>query len=411
MTGITRVLFLIYATTLSVIGLFASDMYLPALANIQGYFSAEASMVGLSISIYMAGFTIAQLFYGSLSDQVGRKKPLIVGIVLFLVGTIGCVYSHSIESFLVFRLIQSIGICAAYILWQPMILDLFKGEEVQKLFSMIMAMGGLSPALAPLVGGYLTEISGWQTVFWVLIAIAVLLLFWTIVVFDESLKPAARKPFSFAAVIGSYGHFFKSSFFLGHACAISSGITLYLVFLTMIPFALSGLGYSPNIIGLMYLPIAITFIAGTEVAKRLYTKLGDVGTMNLGITFAVIGSIALLLVTLFVNLSSAWQIIAPFSLVTFGNGFLVPTGSAYLMQCFHSRAGGCASVMGFITTAIAFVSTALASLLYDALGILAISYTIAGFAAIMVIVYWIGRNASKKHSIVTSQIELLTTNS
>src|SRR5690606_37403012 len=115
MTGITRVLFLIYATTLSVIGLFASDMYLPALANIQGYFSAEASMVGLSISIYMAGFTIAQLFYGSLSDQVGRKKPLIVGIVLFLVGTIGCVYSHSIESFLVFRLIQSIGICAAYI--------------------------------------------------------------------------------------------------------------------------------------------------------------------------------------------------------------------------------------------------------------------------------------------------------
>ena len=107
MHGTAKILFLVYATTLSIIGLFASDMYLPALANIQDHFSAEASMVGLSLSVYMAGFTIAQLIYGSLSDQVGRKKPLIIGIILFLLGTIGCVYSETITQFLAFRLVQS----------------------------------------------------------------------------------------------------------------------------------------------------------------------------------------------------------------------------------------------------------------------------------------------------------------
>lgn len=405
MTGATRTLFLIYATMLSVIGLFASDMYLPALDNIRGYFTAEASMVGLSLSIYMAGFTIAQLIYGALSDQIGRKKPLLTGLVLFLVGTLGCVYAETITQFLIFRLVQSIGICAAYILWQPMIIDLFKGDDVQKFFSMIMAMGGLSPALAPLVGGYLTEVAGWQSVFWVLIGMAVLLMAWTALVYKESLNPEARKPFSFPAVISSYGHFLKSRFFMGHACAISCGITLYLVFLTMIPFVFSELGYTANQIGLMYLPIALTFIAGTEVAKRLYGKLGDAGTMNVGVTLAVCGAIALTVTTLLINATSAWQIIAPFTLVTFGNGFLVPTGSAYLMRCFHERSGGCASSMGFLTTAIAFVSTAVASLLYDHLQVLAMSYTIAGFAALMLMVFLIGRSAPGVDLDNTSEVE------
>jgi len=113
MQGTRKVLFLIYAALLSTIGLFASDLYLPALANIQQFYQTDAGTVGLSLSIYMAGFSIGQLFYGAISDQLGRKAPLFIGLLLFLAGTLGCIYARSIEFFLFCRLLQSLGVCAA----------------------------------------------------------------------------------------------------------------------------------------------------------------------------------------------------------------------------------------------------------------------------------------------------------
>nr|MBJ7892966.1 multidrug effflux MFS transporter [Serratia sp. PAMC26656] len=394
MQGTRKVLFLIYAALLSTIGLFASDLYLPALANIQQFYQTDAGTVGLSLSIYMAGFSIGQLFYGAISDQLGRKAPLFIGLLLFLAGTLGCIYARSIEFFLFCRLLQSLGVCAAYVLWQPMIVDLFDGNDVQKLFTLMMALGGLSPALAPLIGGYVTAYFGWKMVFGLLLALTVLLLAWTLFGYRESLAPANRTAFSTTRVLKSYGSFLSSRFFIGHACAIACGITLYLVFLTMLPFILTGIGYSADAIGLMYLPIALTFIAGTEVAKRQYAKLGDAGSMKVGICFGMAGALLLFLTPFFFSVSAAWKIIVPFSLITFGNGFLVPTGSAFLIKCFADRAGACASSIGFMVTTIAFISISVASLLASPLGMVtAMTATILLFSALMGLALLWGRHA------------------
>ncbi|WP_442801851.1 multidrug effflux MFS transporter [Serratia rubidaea] len=384
MQGTKKVLFLVYVALLSTIGLFASDLYLPALANIQQFYQTNAGNVGLSLSIYMAGFSFGQLFYGALSDQLGRKAPLVVGLALFLAGTLGCLYATSIEVFLLCRLIQSIGCCAAYVLWQPMIVDLFEGHEVQKLFTMMMALGGLSPALAPLIGGYVTAAFGWKMVFWLLFALTLALLAWTLFIYRESLAPANRSRFSASRVLKSYGSFLSSRFFMGHAGAIACGITQYLVFLSLLPFILSHIGYSASTIGLMYLPIALTFIAGTEVAKRLYPSLGDGGCMRAGIILGCTGAALLFITPFFIPITSAWKIITPFCLITFGNGFLVPTGSAYLIKHFANQAGACASSLGFMVTTVAFVSISVASLLTASLGMTgAMTATILLFAALM----------------------------
>ncbi|MCL2447985.1 MAG: MFS transporter, partial [Polyangiaceae bacterium] len=155
--------FLPYAALLSTIGLLASDMYLPSLERIRLYFRSDAGEVALSLSLYMAGFAAAQFVYGALSDQVGRKPPLLFGLCVFVVGTIGCVTASDIERFLAFRVVQSIGVGAAYVLWQPMVFDLFEGEALDRLFSRLMAIGSLSPALAPVVGGYLSSAFGWRS--------------------------------------------------------------------------------------------------------------------------------------------------------------------------------------------------------------------------------------------------------
>jgi MFS transporter, DHA1 family, multidrug resistance protein len=378
-----KALFLVYALLLSTIGLFASDMYLPALGAIQSYFRSDAQSVGLSLSLYMSGFAVAQLFYGALSDQVGRKPPLLAGLTLFLLGTIGCLLATSIELFLAFRLVQAIGVGAAYVLWQPMIFDLFKGEEVQRVFARLMAVGSISPALAPLAGGYLTRGLGWHSVFWVLIGLTAALLLWTAVGYTESLPKHARQPFSAVKVLREYATLARSRFFLGYAVAIAGGIAAYFVFLTMLPLVLSKLGYAPSQIGWMYLPLVASFILGTELSRRYLARLGERGSCRAGAAFGFVGSALLLLSTLLLEVRSAWQLVPPFTLVTFGNGLLMPTGTAYLMKRFVSQAGACASAVGFLVALGAFSSTFLASLFVDEHGVLAMSGTVMLFAAIM----------------------------
>src|SRR5690606_1817608 len=145
---------------------FASDMYLPALSEIENEFSSTPGMVGLSISIYMAGFAVAQLFYGPISDQIGIKSPLIFGLLIFLGGTLGCAYSSSTEVFFICRFLQAVGICSAQVLWQPMVVDNVSSEDIQKVFAMLISLSVISPALAPICGGMLAEFLGWRTIFW-----------------------------------------------------------------------------------------------------------------------------------------------------------------------------------------------------------------------------------------------------
>lgn len=373
--------FLIYATLLSVIGLFASEMYVPALGTIQRYFDSDAASVGLSISIYMTGFAVAQLFYGALSDQVGRKPPLVVGLSLFLAGTLGCVLASSIEAFLAFRLVQALGVGAAYVLWQPMVFDLFQGDEVQRLFARLMAIGSLSPALAPLLGGYLTKTLGWHSVFWVIAGLAVVLILWTAVGYRESLAREARQPFSAEKLLRQYVGFLRSRFFVGNAIAIACGLATYFVFLTILPIVLSGLGYAPDAIGSMYFPLVIAFIIGTELARRFRT-LGDRAKCKLGAGAGLAGA-ALLMTSSILGVSSHWQLVPPAMLVTFGNGFLVPTGMAYLIRNHADRAGACASAAGFLAALMSFASTFLASLFVDHIGVFAMTGAMLLFALVM----------------------------
>jgi len=398
--GLQKKLLLIYITSLSVLGLFASDMYIPALSAIRNYYTTTSGLVGMSLSLYMIGFGVAQLFYGALSDQIGRKKPLLAGLSLFLISTIGCIYANTIETFLVFRLLQSIGVGAAYVLWQPMIIDIFKKEDVQKIFTLLIALGSISPAIAPLVGGYLTKLNGWQTVFWFISTMTMVLILWTLFAYRESLNIHARQKFSLSKIINTYGYFLKDHFFIGYSMTIACGITLYFVFLTMLPFILSDIDYDSASIGLMYFPIVCAFIIGTLACKKRYHLNGDSNSIFIGSNIAVLGSGLLFCTSIFIEITSAWQIILPVSLIAFGNGFVVPTGTAFLMKCYSDKSGSCASLIGFLSAITAFISTSIASSMIDALGIHSMAITILIFSVLMIISLYIGRkHAHIAHSL------------
>jgi DHA1 family bicyclomycin/chloramphenicol resistance-like MFS transporter len=399
MQGIQKVSFLVYAALLSIIGLFASDMYLPTLNQIREGFGTTEALVGISLSIYMIGFAFAQLVYGPLSDQIGRKPALALGLALFAVGTFGCIYSPSIEVFLAFRLVQAIGVCAAYILWQPMIIDLFEGEEVQKIFSMLMALGALSPAAAPIAGGYIASSWGWEAVFWLIQGITALLLFWTLFVFKESLPKEARsESFALSRVLSAYKSLFTDKGFIGFSFTIALGVTLYLVYLTIIPFILHGQGYSTDEIGLTYLPFSIAFLIGAQIGKTMHPKYGDMPLIRFGVLTAVVGSVVLFMVPVVFPQDNAWWLIAGFSIITFSNGFTIPIGMAFLIQRHSKTAGTCASSIGFLVAFFGFVSTGIASLLVEPIGVYSITTVILGFNAVMLMMYIIGRKGLQQEA-------------
>ena len=168
--------FTLYLAGLSMLGYLAMDMYLPAFGTLRTDLQLSAGAVGASLSIFLAGFAVGQLLWGPLSDRLGRKPVLLAGLSMFALGCLGMLWVDSALWLLSLRFIQAIGICAAAVTWQALVIDRYPADKANRVFAGIMPLMGLSPALAPLLGAVVLNHLGWQAIFTVLFGIAVLLL-------------------------------------------------------------------------------------------------------------------------------------------------------------------------------------------------------------------------------------------
>jgi DHA1 family bicyclomycin/chloramphenicol resistance-like MFS transporter len=163
--------------SLTALGPFSIDMYLPGFSGIAKDLNTSVSNVSLTLSSYFIGISAGQLLYGPLLDRFGRKKPLYIGLLVYILASLACYFVTSIDYFIGFRFIQAVGSCGASVAAITMVRDLFPVKEIPKVFAKLMLVLGLSPMLAPTIGGYITEDFGWHMVFLILtiMGIAVLL--------------------------------------------------------------------------------------------------------------------------------------------------------------------------------------------------------------------------------------------
>ena len=175
--------------SLTALGPFSIDMYLPGFPAIAKDLNTTAAKVSLSLSGYFIGISLGQLLYGPLLDRFGRKKPLFIGLVVYIAASAGCALATTIESLIVLRIIQAIGSCAAAVASVAMVRDLFPVKDNAKVFSLLLLVVGVSPMIAPTVGGYVTSAFGWQTVFVILTGMGVAILTATILWLPDSYKP------------------------------------------------------------------------------------------------------------------------------------------------------------------------------------------------------------------------------
>src|SRR5919197_1613202 len=148
------------------------DMYLPALPTIGAAFSATPGHVQLSLASFFLGVAIGQAFYGPIADRFGRKKPLYAGLSLFAIASAGCAMATSINMLIVLRFFQALGACSGQVIARAVVRDVFEPKESARVFSLLLLVMGVSPILAPLVGGQILGWFEWRVVFWVITALA-----------------------------------------------------------------------------------------------------------------------------------------------------------------------------------------------------------------------------------------------
>lgn len=175
--------------SLTALGPFSIDMYLPGFPAIAKDLGTTVAKVSLSLSGFFIGISAGQLLYGPLLDRFGRKKPLYIGLVVYIIASVGCAYATTIDALIALRCIQAIGSCAAAVASVAMVRDLFPVEENAKVFALLMLVVGVSPMVAPTVGGYVTTAFGWHSVFLVLMLLGVLNLVASIFGLPEGYQP------------------------------------------------------------------------------------------------------------------------------------------------------------------------------------------------------------------------------
>lgn len=175
--------------SMTALGPFSIDMYLPGFSGIAADLNTTVAKVSMSLSSYFIGISAGQLLYGPLLDRFGRKKPLFIGLMVYILASLACAFVTDINAFIGFRFVQAVGSCAATVASLAMVRDLFPAKETPNVLSKLMLVVGLSPMLAPTAGGYVTTYFGWHTVFLILAAMGAFVLLATQLGLPNTHKP------------------------------------------------------------------------------------------------------------------------------------------------------------------------------------------------------------------------------
>ncbi|MFN3687135.1 multidrug effflux MFS transporter [Salinarimonas sp.] len=293
---------------LACVGPFAIDMYLPALPTVATELNAPISAVQGTLIAYFVAFGLAQLVWGPVSDRIGRKTPLIVGLLIFIVGTAACAMAPSVGWLIAARFVQGIGGAVLMVVPRAVIRDTATGSDAARIMALVMLVISVSPMLAPLAGSGVIALGGWRLVFVVLLAAALASLLVTRFLLPETLPPAARARASLAGLAQGTRVLLADRWFMGLTLIGGFGFASFFVFIASASFVYTeSFGLTPTEFSLAFAANAAGFFAASQAAARLGQRFGMDRVVLAGTTgFALFSSLLFAL---------AWVGLAPLAVV------------------------------------------------------------------------------------------------
>jgi MFS transporter, DHA1 family, multidrug resistance protein len=336
----------------------STDFYLPAMPEIGASLAAPPGSVEFTISAYMFGSSIGQLFWGPISDRIGRRRPIIAGILMFLVGSTGCALSGDILTMIAWRIVQAVGASAAVVLSNATVRDLHDGIRGAQVRSTLMTVMLISPLAAPLVGAQILALAGWQAIFWTLVVIGVAILA-AYSRLSETLPLQRRNTIRLGQVLRQYAMLARDRNVRGYALVsgcYTFGVFGYIAgtphaYITYfgVPPALYGLLFGTGIFGVMLL----NFINARVVGRFGMTRMIQAGT-----TLSAISALALLVDTT-TGFGGLWGVAVPLFFYAASGGFFMGNAMTGALAGHPDRAGAVSAVVGAFNFACSTAGSAL----------------------------------------------------
>lgn len=331
---------------LSAIGPFAIDMYLPALPAIGNSLGADVGAVQLSLTAFFAAVSVSQLAYGPASDLFGRKAPLLFGLVLFTLASVGCALAPDIHTLVVFRFMQGLGAGAAMTIPRAVVRDVHTGNDAARLMSLLMLVFSVSPILAPLVGSFVVDAAGWRGIFWFVTGAGVAGLALLMFVLDETRPAADRAAGTWRGSVSAYGRLMRDRHFLGLTFIGAFGMASFFVFLANSSFVMiNHYGLSPRQYSVAFSINAVSFIGVSQLTGWFAQRFG----LHRTVRGAVMGFTATMVLLLVVFAAGVDRLDVLASLLFVGFGFLglvIPATSVLALEDHGEIAGVASALMG-----------------------------------------------------------------
>ena len=341
------------------------DMYLPALPTLEQHFAATTAQVQITLATFFFGFALGQAGFGPVMDRYGRKKPLYVGLALFVVASAGCAVAPSIESLTILRLFQAIGACAGGVASRAMVRDLFEPQEAARVFSHLLMVMALAPILAPPLGGQLLVHFGWPSIFWFKAAVGVIALFGVWSRLPDTHKKEAIRPLALGAALSTYGNLLRHRLYLGYALSSGFAMAGMFAYIAGSPFAFMQLhGVTPAAYGWLFGINACGFVVASRINLRLLRRFQAGTILGKAIAAQAIAAAALL-VSAATNLTGLVGLLIPVFVYVSCIGFVVPNATAMAMAPHGKVAGAASAMIGTLQFTLAASAATLAGAIHD----------------------------------------------
>lgn len=378
---------------------FSIDMYLSAFPMMAKYFNTTVAHVSVTLSSYFVGLASGQLIYGPLMDRFGRKKPLLMGLGVYILASFACTFVNTVDQLIVLRVIQAMGGCSASVAAFAMVRDLFSPKESAKVLSTLILILGASPLLAPTVGGFLATNYGWKSVFTVLTVGSFVLTMVVAFILPESHKGDKAHILKPGPIARNYFLIMKNPVFYTYALAGAVGFSGLFVYLAASPTIFMEIfGVSEQVYGWIFAFIAAGLIGTSQLNVVLLKKFS-----NEQILFCALSMLTLTSVVFFICAFNGWynvySVIGTMFVFLSCIGLSNPNSTALAMAPFGSKAGSAASMIGFLQMSIGAMASVIVGIL-KAQALFPLAAIFVGTSVLSLAIFTLGNRSISRESAI-----------
>jgi MFS transporter, DHA1 family, multidrug resistance protein len=338
-------LLIIYLASLAAFAPFSTDIFLASMPIIQKTFHTTTERVQLTLTLFLFGYALAQLLWGPLSDRIGRKPVIFIGLFIYLIGSIISAISTNILMLIIGRIIQAIGACSGIVMSTAIIKDLYAGHDMSKVFSKMMSVAMIAPMIAPIIGSYLLVHFNWQSNFYFLIAYCLLLLVASLY-FKESYIKEMRTALPLNKLFSAYRKQISFMPFLLAVLALSCVFATMFAFISTASFIYLDI-YKLHVewFGWYFAINASSLILSNIILKHIHKQISKRKLVIMAISVSLFGEVCMLLALHYFP-STIWSVVVPSFVVTLGVGLGYPQLMSFAINNVLKYAGLASSLAG-----------------------------------------------------------------